>query len=135
MKLDAALVETLSRWLDATDIDRLELAGPDGSLTVCRAGATPIRRPAPPQGAIDIASPALGVFLDRHPLAAHRFAEIGDEVAAGDLLACLQVGALLTPVRAPRAGIIAACVAKPGELVGYGATLFRLHPFHPGNRP
>ncbi|MGG5823478.1 acetyl-CoA carboxylase biotin carboxyl carrier protein [Falsiroseomonas sp. HW251] len=129
MKLDATLVATLSRWLDATDIDGLELSGPEGALTLGRAGAARIADAAPRQAAapVAIAAPSPGVFLDRHPLAAHPFAETGDEVAEGEPLACLQVGALLIPVRAPGAGIVAERLAEPGTLVGYGTPLFRLH--------
>ena len=132
MKLDAGLVATLSRWLDATDIDRLELSGPDGSLTLGRAGVAHAEPVAEAAAVVEVVSPSLGIFLDRHPLAVQPLIEIGDEVAEGDPLGCLQVGALLTPVWAPRAGIVAERLAAPGALVGYGTPLFRLQP---GNRP
>lgn len=134
MMLDATLVATLSRWLDETDIDGLELSGPEGSLTLGRAGAARTEDAAPDEAAapVEIAAPSPGVFLDRHPLAAHPFAEIGDEVAEGEPLACLQVGALLMPVRAPGAGIVAERMAEPGTLVGYGTPLFRLQPLPHG---
>jgi acetyl-CoA carboxylase biotin carboxyl carrier protein len=135
MTLDAALVETLSRWLAATDIDRLDLTGPEGSLTLHRGGAAPPEAHTPEPAAIDVVAPALGLFLDRHPLATRPFVELGEEVAAGELLACLQVGALLTPVRAPQAGIVAVRVPVAGALVGYGTILFRLHPLQIGDRP
>ena len=137
MKLDATLVATLSRWLDGTDIDRLELSGPDGSLTIGRAGASHVQAAAPEDlaTAFDVASPSLGVFLDRHPLAAQAFVEIGDEVAEGDPLGCLQIGVLLTPVRAPKTGIVTERPAEPGVLVGYGAPLFRLQSLPPADRP
>jgi acetyl-CoA carboxylase biotin carboxyl carrier protein len=131
MKLDAGLVATLSRWLDATDIERLELSGPDGSLTLGRAGAAHPGPVAEAAAVVEVVSPSLGIFLDRHPLAARPFVEIGDAVAEGDPLGCLQVGALLTPVRAPGAGVVAERVAVPGALVGYGTPLFRLQPGNP----
>ena len=136
MKLDAALVATLSRWLDATDIDRLELSGPGVALTLGRAGvhqlqATPVEDAGQQ---VDVASPSPGIFLDRHPLASCAAAEAGDEVAEGDLLGCLQVGALLIPVRALAAGLLAARLAEPGTLVGYGAPLFRLQ-IRPAEEP
>jgi acetyl-CoA carboxylase biotin carboxyl carrier protein len=135
MRLDATLAATLSRWLDATDIDRLELSGPDGLLVLGRAGVAEIRPAASADAAIEVAAPSLGVFLDRHPLAASPFVEIGHEVAAGDPLGCLQVGALLTPVRTANAGFVAERLAEPGTLVGYGTPLFRLHPLPAGDRP
>ena len=135
MKLDATLATTLARWLDATDIDRLELSGPDGLLVLGRAGVAEIRPAAPMDAAVEVASPSLGVFLDRHSLAASPLVEIGDEVAAGDLLGCLQVGVLLTPVRTAHAGFVAERLAEPGTLVGYGTPLFRLHPLRAGDNP
>lgn len=137
MKPDATLVATLSRWLDATDIDRLELSGPGCALSFSRTGAPPAmpEAPRPAVDTVDIRAPSLGVFLDRPPLATRPFAELGEVVAAGEPLACLQVGALLLPVRAPRTGIVAARLAEPGALVGYGAPLFRLQPPLPGDSP
>lgn len=132
MKLDAGLVATLSRWLDATDIDRLDLSGPEGSLTLGRAGAAHVEPVAEAAAVVEVVSPSVGIFLDRHPLAAQPFIEIGDEVAEGDPVGCLQVGALLTPVRALRAGVVAERLAVFGALVGYGTPLFRLQP---GNHP
>ncbi|MGG5808252.1 acetyl-CoA carboxylase biotin carboxyl carrier protein [Falsiroseomonas sp. CW058] len=135
MKLDAALVATLSRWLDATDIDRLELSGPEGALVLGRAGAPPPGPAAPAEAAAPVSSASVGVFLDHHPGAERPFVETGDEVAEGDPLGCLQVGALLMPVRAPVAGIVAERMAAPGTLVGYGTPLFRLQPLPSGDRP
>lgn len=134
MTLDPTIAATLSRWLDGTDISRLELSGPEGTLTLSRSGTAPIPVP-PPATSFDIKASSLGVFLDRHPLAAHALAEVGEAVAEGDPLACLEVGALLTPVRAPRAGIVTACLAQPGTLVGYGTPLFRLQPLPPADGP
>jgi acetyl-CoA carboxylase biotin carboxyl carrier protein len=134
MTLDAALVATLSRWLDATDIDRLELSGPEGALTLARTPGPAPQAAAPGDAARsgDVVSTSLGVFLERHPLAVRPFVEIGDAVAQGDMLGCLRVGALLTPVPAPAAGIVTHRLQAPGTLVGYGTPLFRLHPLHPG---
>jgi acetyl-CoA carboxylase biotin carboxyl carrier protein len=134
MKLDAALATTLSRWLDGTGIDRLELSGPEGSLVLGRAGLAQFGAPDA-AATTDVAAPSLGVFLDRHPLHPDPVAAIGEEVAAGDPLGFLQVGALLTTVRAPSAGIVSERLAAPMELVGYGTPLLRLQALQPGDRP
>lgn len=133
MTIDAAFVATLSRWLDATDIDQLELSGPEGTLALGRASVARVAPAAPVEVPAAVRAPSLGLLLDRHPLAADPLVEVGDAVAAGDILACLQVGALLMAVRAPRAGIVAACLAAPGTLVGYGTPLFQLHPLPDGD--
>lgn len=131
MTPDAAFVAALSRWLDATDIDRLELCGPGVSLALVRKGAAACE----PAALVDVRALSPGIFLDRHPLTTRPFAAMGEEVAAGDDLGCLQVGALLLPVRAPSRGILAACPCAAGSLVGYGETLFRLQPLASAETP
>jgi acetyl-CoA carboxylase biotin carboxyl carrier protein len=133
MTLDPALVATLSRWLDATDIDLLELSGPDGALTLGRGGVA--RMAVAEAGPTEVLATSPGLFLDRHPLAARAAVEVGEEVEAGELLGCLRVGTLLLPVRAPASGLVVAVLATPGALVGYGTPLFRLQPLPQGERP
>lgn len=134
MTPDDAFVAALRHWLDATDIDRLELTGPGVSLALGRADAKAAPLAAEP-ALVEVRSASPGFFLDRHPLAVRPLAEIGEEVAAGDDLGCLRIGALLLPVRAPQAGIVAAFPCAPGTLVGYGDTLFRLQPLSPADTP
>ncbi|MFV0491353.1 MAG: acetyl-CoA carboxylase biotin carboxyl carrier protein [Pseudorhodobacter sp.] len=50
----------------------------------------------------------------------------GTQVAQGQLLGTLQVGAAMLPIHSPAAGQITAVLAAEGALVGYGTPLFRL---------
>jgi acetyl-CoA carboxylase biotin carboxyl carrier protein len=134
MTPDDAFVATLRRWLEATDIDQLELTGPSVSLLLRRAGGGAAPLAAGP-ALVEVRAASPGLFLDRHPLSGRPLVETGEEVAAGDDLGCLRVGALLLPVRAPQAGLVAARPCTPGTLVGYGDTLFRLRPLPPGDAP
>ncbi len=133
MTLDAAMISTLSGWLDATDIDGLELSGPQGSLRLVRGkiASQPLAHPQA-QGASVVTAQSVGVFLDRCPLASEPAATVGDQVAAGALIGCLRVGPLLLPVRAPSDGVVAERLQNPGQSVGFGAPLFRLEALLPG---
>ena len=71
-------VAAIAAWLAATDIDELELTGPDGHLRLRRStepeattrrspAAPPVLDSSPPAAEI-IVSPGMGVFLHAHPL-------------------------------------------------------------------
>jgi acetyl-CoA carboxylase biotin carboxyl carrier protein len=122
-----ALVAALSAELAGSDIAELELSGPGAYLRLRQDGAGIARLP-PPLPAGVITAPAVGVFLDRHPLHAEPLAPPGTRVAAGTMLGLLAEGPLLLPVTAPHTGVIAAVLAVPGSAVGFGAPLFTLHP-------
>jgi acetyl-CoA carboxylase biotin carboxyl carrier protein len=128
----------LAALLAATGIDTLELAGPAGRVFLGRSGAPAATVPAldaaapgPEAGAaatVTVASPGIGAFRRAHPLHEQPLAEEGSEVAAGQVLALLQVGDLLLPVRAPSGGILAAARRADGALTGFGDPLFDILP-------
>ncbi|WAJ29941.1 acetyl-CoA carboxylase biotin carboxyl carrier protein [Antarcticirhabdus aurantiaca] len=132
-------IPRLAALLAETGIDTLELAGPEGRVFLARNGApaAPAHAPAEaaagePQGsapgAVTVASPGIGAFRRAHPLHAQPLADEGTAVVAGQVLALLQVGALLQPVRAPSSGILAAVRREDGALTGHGDPLFDISP-------
>jgi acetyl-CoA carboxylase biotin carboxyl carrier protein len=131
-------VATIAAWLAATDIDELELTGPDGHLrlrrntepgaTTRRATAAPPETDSSPPAAEIIVSPGMGVLLHAHPLSETPLASARGRVARGQPLGLLRIGAVLQPVRSPRDGILARFLAPDGSLVGYGDALFELEP-------
>ena len=72
-----------------------------------------------------ICAPAAGVFHASHPLHAQSTASKGTHTREGQIVGFLQVGPVLRPVLAGE-GVVDACVAEDGEMVGFGAALFRL---------
>jgi acetyl-CoA carboxylase biotin carboxyl carrier protein len=124
-------IAALGAEMAALGIARLELTGPDFALTLGRDGAHADGPPDVPEPKIDpvpIAAPSLGTFLRTHPLHEKALAADGESVVAGQAIALLQVGALLTPVPAPGDGIIVAAMVAEGELVGFGDRLFDFLP-------
>lgn len=123
-------VQQLSRWLEATDIDLLELQGPGEHLRLRRNGAhveivpfdTAGNEPEPSV----VAAASVGVFLHGHPLRAEPLVPPGAVVRAGQVVGLLRIGALLLPVTAPQEGILAGMLAEQGTIVGYGTPLVEL---------
>lgn len=139
-------VRQLSAWLQDTDICSLELRGPDTRIALQRQGgqlvladtvaatATASAPPAPPAAAAAAAATGIsavragsvGVLRLAHPGREQPLVRVGQSVAAGQPLALLQIGLVLLPVLAPRAGVVQRIVAADDAAVGYGSLLFEL---------
>ena len=124
----------ISDAMAAAGVGRLELTGPDYRLVLARgaaAGAAAPEGEAAPEAdpdVVPVTAPAIGTFLRTHPLHDRPLAADGEAVVAGQAIALLQVGALLTPVSAPADGLIVAALPEEGALVGYGDRLFDFLP-------
>lgn len=129
MKVDD--VQQLSVWLAATDIQLLELRGPDHHVCLRRDGAKFVLVAhddvqddrAPP---IVVTAASVGVFLDGHPLRKEALAAPGAVMRAGQVMGLLQIGALLLPVTAPQDGIVERTLVAHGATVGFGTPLLEL---------
>lgn len=136
---DKAWIQALATKLAATDIDQLELAGPGLTLRLARA----------PGGAVDaevlptaqavaagdtahmpmtLRAGSVGVVRLAHPLREEALVQAGEPVAAGQPLLLLQVGQVLLPVTATRAGRVRQVLVAPGDMVGYGHPLVEIEP-------
>jgi acetyl-CoA carboxylase biotin carboxyl carrier protein len=131
-------IRQLSAWLAATDIDLLELRGPGVLLRLGRdqGESTPAQESPPsiiePTGGavpgVTVTAPSVGVFLHAHPLHPTPFVALGAKVEAGATIGLLRIGSMLLPVRAPRAGTVAAVHVADATPVGYGTPLVALDP-------
>lgn len=129
----------LSASLDDAGIGLLELRGPrvllrlgrdaaDVAPTGERSVATPAARQHAQSTGVTVNAPAAGVFLHAHPMQSTPLVLIGAQVRAGAPIGLLQIGALLLPVAAPRAAVVADLRAAHGATVGYGTPLVELEP-------
>jgi len=124
-------IQQLSTWLAATNIDLLELNGPDEHLCLRREGTriqiiprhTMQDEPAPRTVA---AAASVGMFLHGHPLRGEPLAQPGTSVRAGQTVGLLRIGALLLPVTASHDSIVAGVLVESGTIVGYGTPLVEL---------
>lgn len=122
---DTEQLDRLVAWMQEGGFTRLTYShGPRTiALTLPDGDA-----PATPRPLRTIASPGMGVFARRHPVAAEPYAGEGSRVAAGDVLALLAVGPVLTAVEAPCDGIIRRVIAAEGAVVGFDDPLFDIEP-------
>jgi len=132
-----AWTSQLSTWMSGTDIELLELRGPNTALRLRRDGAAPVGAaaapvpPRPPTAAASrkttvVTAPSVGVLLHRHPQREAALAPVGTRARAGQPLALLQIGMLLLPVPAPRDGVVTRHVAADRAIVGYGDPVVEL---------
>jgi biotin carboxyl carrier protein len=136
--MDIADLQELSRCLAATDIDELVVNWPGGSVRICRDispdvshiqsahSAAAVDRFSAVGSDVAVTAPTAGIFLDRQPGDIAAMADAGQAVVEGDIVALIQVGAFLIPVKVSAAGKLGDCSVSPGSRVGYGDTLFPL---------
>lgn len=131
-------IPRLVALLAETGLGRLELSGPSGRVVLSRNEPTPegigtahgvtVPPTSPVSASKTTASPGIGTFRRAHPLHETLLAEEGACVSAGQVVALLQVGALLQPVRAPSDGVLSCFRPADGALIGFGDPLFDILP-------
>lgn len=123
----------IATWLSAADIDCIELQIGTVVLRMVRGGqgyqlqtvGASVSSPSfSSVRTLTVTAHVAGIFLTRHPVGGGIFPTQGSRVQAGELLALLQIGLLLTPVLAPVNGMLGPCLQVSGTQVGYGARLF-----------
>jgi acetyl-CoA carboxylase biotin carboxyl carrier protein len=143
MTMQTQDIRQLAAWLALTDIDFLELLGPDVQVRIYRNGSASAVagsvEPDPPvaispEANAAVRAPSVGVLLDRIPGRSAPLWSPGADVQAGSLIGLLQVGPLLLPVRAPCDGRLDKWLAPPGTAVGYGAHLLNVETVGTGPR-
>jgi biotin carboxyl carrier protein len=106
-------IEALVRRLDSEGADRFE-----GEIGGARIRLIFESESAP------ISAPMPGRFRSIHPSQQDRYAAEGARIEAGDIVAFLEIGPILLPVRAPESCVIGRALAAEGDPVEYGQALF-----------
>ena len=138
--------ETLFRLLErfeAGHIARLQYTEADKSLLLERYA--PAAAPAAPQPSVDdpavaaqqeaapqeptgtpVSAPVVGTFYAAPSPESPAFVRPGDTVSKGQTLCIIEAMKMLNEVPAPCDGVIEACCATDGALVGFGDILFTI---------
>jgi biotin carboxyl carrier protein len=126
-------IRQLAVWLKEAHLAGAEIRRPGLHLLLKRCAdevaapvgvATPVA--AKPADEQLLKTPGLGRLLLTHPQQSQSLAAVGSLVAPGQLIALLQVGDLLLPVRSQQSGRLAAVLTACGTTVGYGEAFMRL---------
>jgi biotin carboxyl carrier protein len=116
-------IRQLALWLKEHHLAGAEMSRPGVHLTLKRgepavSGVTPVAAAAVEDKVLR--TTGLGRLLLTHPQHAEPFVAVGDQLSAGQLVALLQVGALLLPQRSPNAATVIDVRVPCGSTVGYG---------------
>jgi acetyl-CoA carboxylase biotin carboxyl carrier protein len=145
MALSDEDVREILRIIDESDLDELHIETEGFSLHVHKgARAAPPPPPEPPpqraeppeeptapeplDGAATIDSPMLGTFYRAESPGADPFVEVGSVVEPDTIVCIIEVMKMMNSIPAGIAGEIVDVCHENGELVEYGAPLFRVRP-------
>ncbi|MCL4513950.1 MAG: acetyl-CoA carboxylase biotin carboxyl carrier protein [Candidatus Eremiobacteraeota bacterium] len=122
------------------NLEELTITTPEGKFFVSRAEAPssspaaleviqshpiPVQESEPQDSTLyKVVSPLIGVFYETSSPGAKPFVEIGDTVSPGDPLCIIEAMKVMNEVVSDTAGIIEAVLAKNGQVVETGETLF-----------
>ncbi|QAY85236.1 acetyl-CoA carboxylase biotin carboxyl carrier protein [Pseudomonas arsenicoxydans] len=126
-------IRQLAVWLKETHLAGAEIRRPGLHLVLKRnvdavAAHVQITEPEPLQASDEqlLKTPGLGRVLLTHPHQSEVLVSVGSRVEQGQLVALLQVGDLLLPVRSHKTGRLAAVLTVCGTTVGFGEAIMRL---------
>ncbi len=134
-------VTEILRIIDESDVDELRVETEGFKLHVVRRGAatpapdseaaataTPATGDAAPDELLAVPSPMLGTFYRAESPGATPFVEVGAEVEPDTTVCIIEVMKMMNSVAAGVSGRVVEICARNGELVEYGAPLFRVAP-------
>ena len=121
-------VREILRIIDESDLDELRVETGELSLHVVRGGGVPAAGPAPAaEDAGDaIPSPMLGTFYRANAPGAAPFVDVGSRVEPDTLVCIIEVMKMMNSVHAGVSGTIVEVCVENGQMVEYGAPLFRV---------
>ena len=134
-------VTEILRIIDESDVDELRVETEGFKLHVVRRGAAtsaPAGEPAATTATassdtarddlLAVPSPMLGTFYRAESPGATPFVEVGAEVEPDTTVCIIEVMKMMNSVAAGVSGRVVEICARNGELVEYGAPLFRVAP-------
>jgi acetyl-CoA carboxylase biotin carboxyl carrier protein len=99
--------------------------------TVAPAAPAPVPAAAPSapaEASHRVLSPMVGTFYRAPSPGAPAFAEVGQQVSAGDTLCIIEAMKLMNEIEADASGVIAKILVESGQPVEYGEPLFIITP-------
>lgn len=135
-ELDPDFVRSLARLLEETGLSEIEYAEGDKKIrcAVSRGAvvhqaptaapaAAPVSADKPAMADGAVTSPMVGtVYLAASP-GAEPFVKVGDKVKAGDTLVIIEAMKVMNPIKAVKAGAIAAVLVGDAQPVEFGEPL------------
>lgn len=132
-------LQSLVHQMQRSGLSRLEVNGNGYAIRMtCGPDNRPTLAPEPvavavtaPPASVAITAPIPGRLWRQDPLSARDIGPQSGPVEAGCLLALVQAGPLLLPVRAPQDGVLAHIGVEQGQAVEYDQPLMQLQTEEP----
>jgi biotin carboxyl carrier protein len=121
-------VREILRLIDESDVQELRIETDGFSLHVRKGGAGEPPAPAAADGLLTVQSPMLGTFYRAESPGATPFVEVGTVVEPDTRVCIIEVMKMMNSVPAGVSGTVVEICPGNGELVEYGAPLFRVRP-------
>ncbi len=151
--MDLRKLKTLIDLVSESNVSELEITEADGKVRIVKAGATPVVMAAPMmQQAMPMAqaapvaaaagapaaaeaapaeetghvvkSPMVGTFYRSSSPGAKAFAEVGDQVKAGQPVCIIEAMKIMNEIEADKDGTVTKILVDNGQPVEYGQPLF-----------
>lgn len=145
--MDLRKLKTLIDLVSESNVSELEITEADGKVRIVKAGAAPVVYAAPvvqqaaPAGVAPVAAPAVeaapveeaghvckspmvGTFYRSSSPGAKAFAEVGDQVKAGQPVCIIEAMKIMNEIEADQDGTITKILVENGQPVEYGQPLF-----------
>lgn len=123
----AATGSPLGNPFGASAADRSPRASSNGGQAPAASHAVPLPA-AHNGGALDVASPMLGVFFRAPKPGAEPYVQVGSRISADSIVGIIEVMKFMNPVPAGIAGEVVEILAPDGQLVEFAQPLLRLRP-------
>jgi acetyl-CoA carboxylase biotin carboxyl carrier protein len=143
--LSAQDVAEITRLLEESQFEELQLEQEGLKITLRRSGVVPRVAPPPPaappaaavpappartaeRDALIITAPFVGIFYRAPKPGAPPFVEIGAALTEDTIVGIIEVMKLMNTVRAEMRGTVAQILVEDGAVVAYGQALLRVIP-------
>ena len=146
--MDLRKLKTLIDLVSESNVSELEITEADGKVRIVKAGAQPVMvqtvaaapavaavaapaaaaAPAAVEAPVEIGhvvkSPMVGTFYRASSPGAKAFAEVGDQVKAGQAVCIIEAMKIMNEIEADMDGTITKILVDNGQPVEYGQPLF-----------
>jgi acetyl-CoA carboxylase biotin carboxyl carrier protein len=146
--MDLRKLKTLIDLVSESNVSELEITEADGKVRIVKAGATPVVMAAPlmhqampqmaatPAAGVPIAeapveepghvvkSPMVGTFYRSASPGSKAFADVGDQVKAGQAVCIIEAMKIMNEIESDKDGTITKILVENGQPVEYGQPLF-----------
>jgi acetyl-CoA carboxylase biotin carboxyl carrier protein len=139
--MDLKNIKALYKFIKGTDIEELEVEGPDGKVRIKR-GAVHGKNVSAPEPATELAevekkgevneklvtvsSPMVGTFYRAASPEASSFVETGAVIKTGQIICIIEAMKIMNEVESEYSGKIVSILVENGQPVEYGEPLFNV---------